>query len=336
MKFKVGGRTPGRGRRAGPRSRARPPDPTSRSWSTPTRATSGPQAVEFGRRVADLDIRWFEEPCRWTNDRALDARRALPDGHARRGRPERGDARRPARPRRGRRPSTSATSTPPGRAGRPSGAGRRAVRGLRRRDGPSRGAAGRRRTCSRPCRATRSWSASTRSATRSSGSSPTCRRSSATVGCTCPSARASASSSTRTTWSVTRSTVASPPSDRRAVTLDGDAATDAARVRHRWPGFGSSPWSSTARGPSARLCSPTSAPRSSRSRIPASGGDVSRYIPPVSRAPTASSSRPSTAASAASLLDLKSDAGREVFERLVAAPTRCSATFAATSPSGCG
>lgn len=26
-------------------------------------------AVEFGRRVSELDIRWFEEPCRWTNDR---------------------------------------------------------------------------------------------------------------------------------------------------------------------------------------------------------------------------------------------------------------------------
>ena len=26
-------------------------------------------AVEFGRLVADLGIRWFEEPCRWTNDR---------------------------------------------------------------------------------------------------------------------------------------------------------------------------------------------------------------------------------------------------------------------------
>ena len=26
-------------------------------------------AVAFGRLVADLDIRWFEEPCRWTNDR---------------------------------------------------------------------------------------------------------------------------------------------------------------------------------------------------------------------------------------------------------------------------
>ena len=27
------------------------------------------QAVEFGRLVADLGVRWFEEPCRWTNDR---------------------------------------------------------------------------------------------------------------------------------------------------------------------------------------------------------------------------------------------------------------------------
>ena len=27
------------------------------------------QAVEFGRLVTDLGIRWFEEPCRWTNDR---------------------------------------------------------------------------------------------------------------------------------------------------------------------------------------------------------------------------------------------------------------------------
>jgi len=26
-------------------------------------------AVEFGRRVAEYGIRWFEEPCRWTNDR---------------------------------------------------------------------------------------------------------------------------------------------------------------------------------------------------------------------------------------------------------------------------
>lgn len=27
------------------------------------------EAVEFGRRVADIGLRWFEEPCRWYNDR---------------------------------------------------------------------------------------------------------------------------------------------------------------------------------------------------------------------------------------------------------------------------
>jgi D-galactarolactone cycloisomerase len=27
------------------------------------------EAVDFGKRVVDYDIRWFEEPCRWTNDR---------------------------------------------------------------------------------------------------------------------------------------------------------------------------------------------------------------------------------------------------------------------------
>lgn len=27
------------------------------------------EAIEFGRLVADLDVRWFEEPCRWKNDR---------------------------------------------------------------------------------------------------------------------------------------------------------------------------------------------------------------------------------------------------------------------------
>jgi len=27
------------------------------------------QAIEFGRRVADVRLRWFEEPCRWYNDR---------------------------------------------------------------------------------------------------------------------------------------------------------------------------------------------------------------------------------------------------------------------------
>jgi L-alanine-DL-glutamate epimerase-like enolase superfamily enzyme len=68
MKFKVGGRTPA--------------EDADRVWIA--REAAGPdfalmvdanqgwdraQAVEFGRRVADLDLRWFEEPCRWTNDR---------------------------------------------------------------------------------------------------------------------------------------------------------------------------------------------------------------------------------------------------------------------------
>ena len=27
------------------------------------------EAIEFGKRVADIGLRWFEEPCRWSNDR---------------------------------------------------------------------------------------------------------------------------------------------------------------------------------------------------------------------------------------------------------------------------
>ena len=68
MKFKVGGRTPAE-------------DAERVAWA---REAAGPdfvimvdanqgyeraEAVEFGKRVAELDIRWFEEPCRWTNDR---------------------------------------------------------------------------------------------------------------------------------------------------------------------------------------------------------------------------------------------------------------------------
>ena len=52
------------------------------------------EAVQFCRLVDGLDMRWFEEPCRWTNDR-----RAMRDVRylSRRsggGRPERGIARR--------------------------------------------------------------------------------------------------------------------------------------------------------------------------------------------------------------------------------------------------
>jgi L-alanine-DL-glutamate epimerase-like enolase superfamily enzyme len=67
-KFKVGGRTP-----AEDAERVR----VAREAAGPAfflmvDANQGyerAQAVDFGRRVADLDIRWFEEPCRWPNDR---------------------------------------------------------------------------------------------------------------------------------------------------------------------------------------------------------------------------------------------------------------------------
>ena len=49
-------------------------------------------AVDFGRRVADLDIRWFEEPCRWTNDRRWMRDVRYQTGHPGLRRPERDDA----------------------------------------------------------------------------------------------------------------------------------------------------------------------------------------------------------------------------------------------------
>ena len=68
MKFKVGGRTPAEdAERFRVAREAAGPD-----FALMADANQGydrAQAVEFGRRVADLDLRWFEEPCRWTNDR---------------------------------------------------------------------------------------------------------------------------------------------------------------------------------------------------------------------------------------------------------------------------
>jgi L-alanine-DL-glutamate epimerase-like enolase superfamily enzyme len=68
MKFKVGGRAPAvdaeRFRVA--REAAGP------GFALMADANQGytlAEAVEFARRVADLGLRWFEEPCRWTNDR---------------------------------------------------------------------------------------------------------------------------------------------------------------------------------------------------------------------------------------------------------------------------
>jgi L-alanine-DL-glutamate epimerase-like enolase superfamily enzyme len=68
VKFKVGGRTP-----AEDAARVRlARDGAGPDLALMVDANQGwdlRQAVEFGKRVAELDIRWFEEPCRWTNDR---------------------------------------------------------------------------------------------------------------------------------------------------------------------------------------------------------------------------------------------------------------------------
>lgn len=68
VKFKVGGRTP-----AEDAERVRVArEAGGTGFALMADANQGYtrlQAVEFGRRVADLDLRWFEEPCRWTNDR---------------------------------------------------------------------------------------------------------------------------------------------------------------------------------------------------------------------------------------------------------------------------
>ncbi len=68
VKCKVGGRTP---REEALRVRAAR-EAAGPDFAIMVDANQGyerAQAVEFGRLVADLDIRWFEEPCRWTNDR---------------------------------------------------------------------------------------------------------------------------------------------------------------------------------------------------------------------------------------------------------------------------
>lgn len=67
-KFKVGGRSPGEdAERVRVAREAVGPD-----FTLMVDANQGyelREAIEFGRRVEDLDIHWFEEPCRWTNDR---------------------------------------------------------------------------------------------------------------------------------------------------------------------------------------------------------------------------------------------------------------------------
>ena len=67
MKFKVGGRTPAEdAHRVRVAREAAGPD-----FVLMVDANQGydrAQAVEFARLVWDLDVRWFEEPCRWIND----------------------------------------------------------------------------------------------------------------------------------------------------------------------------------------------------------------------------------------------------------------------------
>jgi L-alanine-DL-glutamate epimerase-like enolase superfamily enzyme len=68
VKFKVGGRTPAEdAARVAAAREALGPDAALMVDANQGYDRAG--AVDFGRRVADLDIRWFEEPCRWTNDR---------------------------------------------------------------------------------------------------------------------------------------------------------------------------------------------------------------------------------------------------------------------------
>jgi D-galactarolactone cycloisomerase len=68
VKFKVGGKTP-----AEDASRVRAAreavGPDFALMVDANQGYSHADAVDFGRRVRDLNVRWFEEPVRWTNDR---------------------------------------------------------------------------------------------------------------------------------------------------------------------------------------------------------------------------------------------------------------------------
>lgn len=68
MKFKVGGKTPAEDA-ARVRAAREAAGPGFAIMVDANQGYDRAQAVEFGRLAADLDIRWFEEPCRWTNDR---------------------------------------------------------------------------------------------------------------------------------------------------------------------------------------------------------------------------------------------------------------------------
>jgi D-galactarolactone cycloisomerase len=67
MKFKVGGRTPAEDA-ARVRAAREAAGPAFTLMVDANQGYDRAQAVEFARLVWDLDIRWFEEPVRWTND----------------------------------------------------------------------------------------------------------------------------------------------------------------------------------------------------------------------------------------------------------------------------
>ncbi|HSO28588.1 MAG TPA: mandelate racemase/muconate lactonizing enzyme family protein [Candidatus Sulfomarinibacteraceae bacterium] len=68
VKFKVGGRSPAEDAERVRIARIAGGDDIALMVDANQGYTRA-EAVDFGRRVADLNIRWFEEPCRWTNDR---------------------------------------------------------------------------------------------------------------------------------------------------------------------------------------------------------------------------------------------------------------------------
>jgi L-alanine-DL-glutamate epimerase-like enolase superfamily enzyme len=68
IKFKVGGKTPAEDA-ARVRAAREAAGPGFAIMVDANQGYDRAAAVEFGRLAGDLDIRWFEEPCRWTNDR---------------------------------------------------------------------------------------------------------------------------------------------------------------------------------------------------------------------------------------------------------------------------
>ena len=99
------------------------------------------QAVDFSRRVEDQNIRWFEEPVRWFNDRIDMAARAQHDRHPGLRRAERDRPRRLPRPDDGGRHRRLQFRRELGRGADRMAARRRHGDVVRRRDGPPRGAA---------------------------------------------------------------------------------------------------------------------------------------------------------------------------------------------------